>query len=276
MGITTPAEEALRRAHQAAEAKDGLCLSTEYTRASCKMLWRCKEGHVWYAAFSAVVNDGSWCQACDRAMRKGQPRSAWTTTIWKPRAKKPTSHPVSDELKDLKDRPLTKAEKAAMDRILNRIPDDTSAIEGVDAEEQHELSKDENAFLRAHMPTRWRCTKGHEWDATFNAVKVHGFGCPECKAFVPEPFRDRIEYRSKRGPKGPRATPEEALLRAQIVAESHGGDCLSTHYTRVTDVMHWRCKHGHEWDAIFSSVVHNGSWCPTCSRQQPRNKRKGP
>ncbi len=32
--------------------------------------------------------------------------------------------------------------------------------------------------------TRWRCEKGHEWEAHYNSIAIVGSGCPECLNFV--------------------------------------------------------------------------------------------
>lgn len=56
------------------------------------------------------------------------------------------------------------------------------------------------------------------------------------------------------------------LLRAQEVAKSRGGECLSTEYTGVRSKMKWRCAKGHEWENTFSKVVgERHTWCPVCN-----------
>jgi len=56
------------------------------------------------------------------------------------------------------------------------------------------------------------------------------------------------------------------LKECQDVAESRGGECLSTEYKTMSDKMHWRCKNGHEWWAKFRDIKHSTSWCARCAR----------
>jgi len=48
-------------------------------------------------------------------------------------------------------------------------------------------------------------------------------------------------------------------------ANEHDGDCESTHYFGINQLLDWRCSLGHSWSATPKSVVSMGSWCPTCA-----------
>jgi len=43
--------------------RGGTCLSTRYTNASTKLLWKCSEGHRWEAVASSI-KAGTWCPKC--------------------------------------------------------------------------------------------------------------------------------------------------------------------------------------------------------------------
>jgi hypothetical protein len=49
-----------------AKSKGGECLSKEYNGTKGKLLWRCHEGHEWYAVPANVKNRKSWCPKCAR------------------------------------------------------------------------------------------------------------------------------------------------------------------------------------------------------------------
>lgn len=53
------------------------------------------------------------------------------------------------------------------------------------------------------------------------------------------------------------------------IARARGGKCLSTEYKNNHIKLRWRCKLGHEWEAIPNSVApragFKGSWCPICA-----------
>ena len=47
------------------------------------------------------------------------------------------------------------------------------------------------------------------------------------------------------------------------VAESKGGECLSTEYKNANATMEWKCSEGHQWKTKFSHIK-NGTWCKKC------------
>ena len=49
-----------------AKSREGECLSNEYKDSKEKLLWRCKEGHKWYATPGDVKNSNSWCRTCSK------------------------------------------------------------------------------------------------------------------------------------------------------------------------------------------------------------------
>lgn len=91
---------------------------------------------------------------------------------------------------------------------------------------------------------RWRCAKGHVWEATANDVRNSGSWCPKCAGVA------RLTIDDARG-----------------VAAARGGECLSTEYRSSRTKMRWRCRLGHEWDADAGSVMAGGKWCAVCSRK---------
>ena len=52
--------------------------------------------------------------------------------------------------------------------------------------------------------------------------------------------------------------------KAAELAESLGGELLSTAYRGVDAKYEWRCALGHEWEATYYSVVQRGQWCGRC------------
>jgi hypothetical protein len=51
-----------------AESRGGLCLSTTYKNKEEKLLWRCEDGHEWWARGGSVKR-GTWCAICYRSRR---------------------------------------------------------------------------------------------------------------------------------------------------------------------------------------------------------------
>ncbi|MBC5992414.1 zinc-ribbon domain-containing protein [Pontibacter cellulosilyticus] len=96
---------------------------------------------------------------------------------------------------------------------------------------------------------RWKCAKGHEWEATPETVKL-GYWCAPCNGVVRTTIQD---------------------LHAH--AEKMGGRCLSLDYTNPKARYHWQCSDGHTWWASWSSIRYSGTWCPECGRRQAWIKR---
>ena len=67
---------------------------------------------------------------------------------------------------------------------------------------------------------------------------------------------------SRAAPGRPRTA---TLERACAAAAGRGGRCLSAECSRATARLRWGCARGHEWEAIFASVVLQKSWCPACA-----------
>jgi hypothetical protein len=53
----------------------------------------------------------------------------------------------------------------------------------------------------------------------------------------------------------------------EAAAQDHEGGCLSAEYANMSTRLRWRCKNGHEWEATPFSVIHGGTWCPSCAMQ---------
>jgi len=51
----------------------------------------------------------------------------------------------------------------------------------------------------------------------------------------------------------------------QTIALSKEGLCLSTEYINTGTKLKWKCKRGHVWESVPSSIK-KGTWCPVCAR----------
>ena len=91
---------------------------------------------------------------------------------------------------------------------------------------------------------KWRCKLGHEWQASYYSVVQRGQWCGRCH--------------------GTLRTPEEQLFKAKIIAQDHGGVCLSSEYKGSTQKLEWKCQYGHVWEASLSNIS-RGKWCPWCA-----------
>lgn len=109
---------------------------------------------------------------------------------------------------------------------------------------------DATTMAGSHRSVWWRCEQGHRWSARIQTRVRHRSACPYCS--------------------GRRPTTETSLaaVRPDVASEWHpdrNGDLAAT------DVLPgsrrrvwWRCRAGHEWDAVVSARA-RGTGCPFCS-----------
>ncbi len=102
---------------------------------------------------------------------------------------------------------------------------------------------------------RWQCKEGHEWESLYGNIK-YGSWCPKCRSA--ENGRKRMKNN---------------LSRAQEAATAKGGRCLADQSFPVNHTVGWECQNGHQWKALLSNVINNGTWCPKCSRAEGGRKR---
>ena len=106
----------------------------------------------------------------------------------------------------------------------------------------------------------WKCSCGHEWEATPNH-RTQGRGCPEC-AKIQRATTKRKNIVSKRG--------SLADKNPDLAREWHPikNGALSPHDISVNspERVWWQCLKDkrHEWDAPINSR-NSGSGCPVCS-----------
>ena len=97
----------------------------------------------------------------------------------------------------------------------------------------------------------WRCTHGHEWQATVYS-RTDGHGCPICSnRVIIEGENDLQSY-----------APE---LLCEWAHDKNNGLLPSQVSAHSNRSVWWRCKLGHEWKAQISARVSSNSSCPYCT-----------
>ncbi|RHZ48689.1 hypothetical protein Glove_543g56 [Diversispora epigaea] len=134
---------------------------------------------------------------------------------------------------------------------------------------------------------QWRCSRSHEWSATYNNVIYNKNWCMKCSHRNPctlENARKIAHYRNGECLSGKFINNELLLLwrcavghewNACLINEvglenarkiAHGlSEKLICYYYGV-----WCCTVGHEWNACLSNVKHKNTWCPHCVGGRPR------
>ncbi len=261
-------EAKLKQAKEVAQNKGGECLSTEYVNAISKLIWKCSEGHIWDSTYKNVVKRGCWCSKCSTEKNAERRRNKNGLLNAQEQAKSRGGECLSKEYINA----LSKLEwKCSKNHVWKASY--ASVIKGIwcnkcGRKTTSEKLKNKNGLLNAQKyaqkkngeclseeyldsltKLKWKCSKNHIWEATYNNVVNHNRWCNKCAIKT-----NAEKLKNKNG-----------LLNAQEQAKSRGGECLSEEYISSNKVkMTWKCSNGHIWEASYSSVM-KGSWCPNCS-----------
>lgn len=260
----------LLEAQEYAESKGGKCLSTNYINSNTKLEWKCNiaEHNSWFANFSSVVLGGGWCPECVGKFSKSDQLEKI-----KQYAKSKGGECLSNEFINSKNKLLFKCGnkdhkpwKATFTHIMRSDTWCRQCFEeqiglnkvnkhGLKNAKEHAQSKGgeclSNEYKQAHEKLEWKCSnKNHpSWHASYHHVVNGGHWCSYCSMG--------------------KLTEKEGLEKAKNHAESRNGKLISDSYKNTHTYMKWECKKGHQWEAKFTKVVNEGSWCPHC-----REKRK--
>ena len=63
----------------------------------------------------------------------------------------------------------------------------------------------------------------------------------------------------------PKQVPPTRLDDMRAVATSRGGRLISTDWLGANARHSWECGNGHRWEATWSSIYTNKTWCPFCA-----------
>lgn len=101
-------------------------------------------------------------------------------------------------------------------------------------------------YLGTHSKAKWKCEKGHEWEAIPKSIKK-GHWCPYCNGRLRE---------------------GDVLSEISAIAEQKGGKCLSTTFKSLSHILNFVCSEGHKFDKKGQGLLYAGQWCPYCSRHK--------
>lgn len=98
----------------------------------------------------------------------------------------------------------------------------------------------------------WKGSCGHEWQTSVKA-RSNGENCPICS-----------------GARVIKGINDLATMKPELAQEWSEKNEIQP--TEVSVASHkkviWRCKHGHEWEAVIKSRTINGTGCPYCSHNK--------
>src|SRR3989339_104213 len=139
-------------------------------------------------------------------------------------------------------------------------------------EEMQQIAKKFNgsclsdAYVNGSTKLKWKCKKGHFWEAKPSDVK-RGRWCPVCSV-------ERAKYDWKNQSGTASEFQRDELNNLKFLAKSKNGECLSDKYVNNSTHLQWKCKKGHIWKAKPGNIK-SGKWCPKCAYEYIASLRRG-
>ena len=118
--------------------------------------------------------------------------------------------------------------------------------------------KPENFTANSGKRVWWKCSKGHEWQATI-ADRNRGRGCPYCSGRYAVKGENDLQT-------------VNPILAKEWNYEKNGNLKPEDFKANSGKKVWWKCSEGHEWQATIDHR-NNGSRCPICVKEK-RSKRK--
>ena len=125
-------------------------------------------------------------------------------------------------------------------------------------EKNNELGFDpENLTLGSHTKAWWKCSKGHEWQATI-FHRNNGIRCPYCAGRYAVKGENDLQT-------------VNPTLAKECNYEKNNGLTPEDVMPNSGQKVWWKCSNGHEWQAIIQDR-NKGSGCPICRKNKKQEK----
>lgn len=124
--------------------------------------------------------------------------------------------------------------------------------------------KPKSVSAHSHQKIHWRCPAGHTWIASPNS-RLRGRGCPEC---VAAGASERIRAaKLKIGGISLAAAFPDLMVEWDNAKNKFDPSRISP---KSKIKAHWKCRFGHDWQAVICNRTLNKSNCPNCTSQTSR------
>ncbi len=211
--------------HELAKQNKGKCLSKRYVDIKTKLKWQCSEGHVWE---STTVYRGTWCRKCS-----SKQTGYFSINDMQAVAKKLGGKCLSKEYVNAKTKmkwqckeghkwetTYDTVKQGAWCLICRRA--ESGKRRQIGLQPFKKIAKEKGGellsekYLGVTTPHKWKCSCGHIWMATPDAIKNSGTWCPKCGGRMRKTIEDM-----------------------QAIAKKHNGKCLSKRYKNQHSRLLW-------------------------------------
>lgn len=227
--------------------KMGFCYEQTCRTVKTKVTVKCKFNHKWKVSL-LDLRKGNWCKRCVTISRRNTIGDA--QKLAKLKNGKCLSHNYTNNIIKLEWQcEFGHKWEASYNKVKcnrwcpycsKKIKHTISDAKTVAKSKHGECLSD--SFNNIRQKLLWKCKFGHTWKATFDNIKNHNTWCPKCNNL-------KRKY---------------TINDANKIAINHNGKCLSKSYTNYNSKLLWECENKHVWQASFSSINSNKTWCPKC------------
>ena len=254
------AKKTIQDMRKMALSRGGRCLSKHYKNGRTKLLWECANGHVW-SSKPDNIKQGKWCPDCSTGLSERICRTYFEEVFKK-------SFPNTKGLEWLRNEHGNFLELDGYNDTL-KLAFEHQGEQHYEGESYFEKAKYDH--IKANL-----CEKN-------NVFLIHipqlGVLLPHAKLheFLKEKFRgsrfENYKFPNLKDVDLRRAYSNRMDVAVKRLAESKGGEFLSTHYLGSLTKHQWKCDRGHIWTTTPSSIS-SGNWCPKCAIKKSAEKRK--
>ncbi|MFZ4740196.1 MAG: zinc-ribbon domain-containing protein [Bacteroidales bacterium] len=247
------------------EKRNGKCFSNSYINNYSKLDIQCEHGHKFTTTVKSI-KIGGWCPQCaiDERAKKKRLSIDDMNVLAKRKHGKCLSVSYTNSTTKLLwgcknghqfySRPGNVqtgywCPTCSLNKVIDKASDErVKQIEQILATKQGTVFfLDEKANRKSEAT--WQCKNGHTWKTRIGNV-LDGHWCPRCS--------NSVNWNSKK----------TSIAEIKKLAQSKGGDCLSTTYDNSNTKLNFICRRGHTWTALWRNIKHKGSWCPKCAATQ--------
>jgi len=240
-----------------ASERGGECLSKKYVNMTAKLMWKCKEGHIWETTPSNIKHAKSWCPICAKEVIRNS-KIKYSIDTLKSYASSKDGVCLSEKYMGYHQNHVWQCQyghiwEAAPANILRNISwcpicgqkRVAKKLRKYTIEDVKKLALKNNGeclseeFISINHKLEWKCDKEHVWFTSFYSIQKKKTWCPYCVG------------------------KHKTIKDMQKLAEARGGQCLSGKYINNETKLKWQCKHGHIWEAKYGKIQ-QGQWCPHC------------
>jgi hypothetical protein len=174
----------LRQVEAVAIARGGKCLSSVYTGSHEKLLWQCEKMHRWRAT-SSDIKTGKWCPYCRGFYRTIEDMQALAVKRGGKCLSK-TFLCMNEKLRWACDKGH-KWEAIPQSVMRGSWCPVCAGTQRLTIEDIRKTARERggkclsNKYVNGVTKLRWRCSKGHEWEAVPDSIR-QGTWCPRCGA----------------------------------------------------------------------------------------------